>query len=302
MQMNIQTDNADTNEAPSENLRSIEMHKMLENGLTDIYQIKMYFGSPNPKLSSSIRRARKEDIVDQLRLLGVPEAKLKAKRTELLQMLQYDLPSLTFRIDGREDITSCLGAFLTTWCWDLSHIYSVTMPARGQSTFGVEVIYRDFEFYGSCYLRRDNPEVVTKLVKRIQQHYPLLSETEQNAFIGKILEPHEIKSDNTLLGPYRKFHGSFSQSGNYSEADIVDDAAADMIEYLSLSKLALRKHDKVEIVYDLGDREIITLQVMEIEKNVPPLDEINYNNLPIRIQILEKSSNKPPQQYESDLP
>jgi hypothetical protein len=253
-----------------------------------VYTIRCNFGRPFEPLPSWIKTSKKDVLIGMLRSRGLDTTGTKPV---LLERIQYDTPSVTIKIDGRECVQRLINAYLTYFGWDNSHLFEVKMPRKGDSMLGAtklreetrcESYYQQsFEMYGID--PEDWPYHEQRWVRELLQNGEYTME-----------ELRQACSDDNALGHFRKLSGSasdpMSDAWDYvMNEPLIGQASA------PLEDLDLEPGDVMLVRYDFGDDVRFTLTVEKVETSAVLTEEILQED-PTRAKLLYKFA-IPPTQY-----
>ena len=253
-----------------------------------VYTIKCTFGDASKPLPSFIKTNKVGFIKDMLEMRGLSTVGTKPV---LLQRLQTDLPFVLIEIDGRECMQRLVNCMMYHLKWDNGHLFEMKMPRRGELMDGVDKLWKSIGSYDMGFAIKignvspDPREQEPHLQRRLKQ----LGVT--NETIARIIE------NPNVMGSVRKLAGAGFNPMMKSPRYGFDEEAADG-GWFSLEELALRKGDKIDLMYDLGQSDLFVLEIQEVKESVPVLPEIDPYHQKTRAKLVGKGASKMRKQYD----
>jgi len=253
-----------------------------------VYTLTLTFGDPEKPVPKALKNCKKDTVLRHMNQRKFSDIQCYGLKSELIRRLQTDLPSVTFEIDGREDISRCLATAFHQWDWPMDMTYSVKIPFHGNNVLGVKH-YRDIfgpSFFDTKF-SNEHPNHSKIIRAAVRRELPYLSSSDQDDLIQKILR-NEIQGE--ILSNERQLSGCTSISGHrYRETN-----GFERIFYLDLHTLDLHKGDKLMFTLNYDEHKILlTMTVDDIQRDIPPLPELTFGgieyNLPTRARVVKKS-------------
>lgn len=253
-----------------------------------VYTFTVVFGDPEKTIPNFIKNCRKDFIVQQMIYRKFPEYMRQGLKSDLIRRLHTDLPSLTFQIDSREDLSRCLTTLFHSWNWPVDLVYNVNLPFRGSNVLGVKHYQEIFgRYFFDTKFSINNPNHMRIIRSSVRRELPRLSPADHEDLVLKISQ-NLIRGE--VLSNVRQLSGTVNLSGHrYREIN-----GNERVFYLDLGTLALEKGDKLEFKINYGGRQVFLLmRVDELTYDIPPLEEVSMgtimNTLLTRAKVLKQS-------------
>ena len=181
-------------------------------------------------------------------------------------------PTICMRIDSRESLQRLLNVGLSTWNYDNEHMFRMTMPLRGDSTWGRRTVGKHDDLRTFLYItRRDKREGVKTDPRMVDE---VVARGYDRAFVERIVAEPDAAREWPF--PTRTVSGTAFELGErragFQSWD--DDTAGS----LSLEETALVEGDEIAITYDFGDDHQLTALVEGVATDQPLLPEVAFGN------------------------
>mmetsp|Transcript_2606 Transcript_2606/g.6789 ORF Transcript_2606/g.6789 Transcript_2606/m.6789 type:complete len:337 (-) Transcript_2606:295-1305(-) len=260
------------------------------------YTLCCTYGDPDDPLPSCVKSKNVAWIRSELEERGLDTSGTKAV---LLDRLRAEVPSVTFKIDGRECLQRVVNAMLHSFGWDNTHMFSAKFPARGTvgegrgiaadaCGFDLAVLFcfgdwwREFGLDTTPY---DWPPLEGKSYwPRRLRHWDVCRGR------GRLTwrEVRDIALDPKAPGPVRTLKGS--------AFDPLSDSGA----RYSLQELELKRSDTIRVRYDFEGNHNFKITVKEVVPDTL-LEEKDMYTYPTRFEFLTKGKCHIQPQYQREM-
>lgn len=254
-----------------------------------VYTINCTFGDASKPLPSFIKSGKVQLIKNELQMRGLSTIGNKAV---LLQRLQTELPSVTIEIDSRECLQRVVNSMLYHFDWDNTHLFQMNMPRHGDLLDGLEKLWLSLPTLDIGLAIKQGSLIpdLTQQDPRVRRRLEKLGVTSE--IIAKVQEdPEGLSSVRKISGagfdPVGKGHGNDFEGEGPSDGG-----------WFSIEELALEKGDKMDLLYDFGQRSKFFLRIQDVKQNAPVLPEANVYHHKTRVKLVSKGVSKMRKQYD----
>eukprot|EP00047_Mylnosiga_fluctuans_P006510 m.247381 g.247381 ORF g.247381 m.247381 type:complete len:345 (+) comp15365_c0_seq1:17-1051(+) len=246
---------------------------------------------------------RKPQYEQALRERGFTGDMLKGSMAVLKERVSTAFPHVIFEIDTRESLQRLVATGLRAFGYDNTHLFSASMPARGEvkdgvSTFETEDSLMDIGFSAQRYLEegRSPEQIWEQLTARRQRSPRVLDLLRRFIFEAKCDMSAPTGSRSVSGAAFEQAPRDKSQKAAASMWLGFDDQEGVGGVGWSLAQLALAAGDLIQIDYDFGSTTHFSATIESLTADQPLLAEQAIFKEPTRARILT-TVGKLPSQY-----